>query len=400
MRGGGDEARAGGAGALGLGQSRAQLPRAVGDAGLERFIGARQRGDGAAFRGDIGHRDDEAAIGHLLREGIEHDIARARHVEAQRRARTGCVDPGQQRAEPLRIGPLAVQHPRDQIGKGRALPEPCARHGQKFGRTVVPAHETGLGIENAHALADVIERGAHDTSLVVHQPAMRFALGADDVGDIGLQDHGAAVSGAVFADLQPQISGQLDREAGRAVAVAAQALQGPVLRAEPVGQAQMARGADHLDVIGKGHAGDQPVADVAQLQAEAGIAQDQNIVRSEQAEAFLHRFDRIGQVAARGLGLAVGGGQAGIRLVEQIQRRFQLSGAGANLIFQHRRALELGIGRARLVGALFHAAHQHIDDLQQLVGLARRAVARVQKRARHVAARGGRARAHGWTSGG
>jgi hypothetical protein len=79
--------------------------------------------------------------------------------------------------------------------------------------------------------------------------------------------------------------------------------------------------------------------------AKAAVAHHQH-VGVEQREPLLHRLDGVGQVLPRGLGRAVGLGQPGVRLVQQVQRPLQIAGALAHLILQHRRALELGIGRA------------------------------------------------------
>ena len=52
----------------------------------------------------------------------------------------------------------------------------------------------------------------------------------------------------------------------------------------------------------------------------------------------------------------------GVGLVQEVQRAFQVMGALAHLILQHRRPLELGIGRTAIIGDLLNPAHQHLRD--------------------------------------
>ncbi len=62
---------------------------------------------------------------------------------------------------------------------------------------------------------------------------------------------------------------------------------------------------------------------------------------------------------------------------------FQVARAFAHLVLQQRRALELGIGRAAVVGDLLHPPHQDMGDLQQLLGLPVGRVGRVDERLDH-----------------
>ena len=108
---------------------------------------------------------------------------------------------------------------------------------------------------------------------------------------------------------------------------------------------------------------------VRQLLPEARVRQHQPLTRIEQGKPVLHRLDRRSQVLPGRLRLGIGQPQPRVRAVQKVQRAFKVRGAGADLIFQQHRALELGIGCALIVRALFDPAHQHIGDLDQLGGL-------------------------------
>lgn len=94
----------------------------------------------------------------------------------------------------------------------------------------------------------------------------------------------------------------------------------------------------------------------------------------------MHRFDGIGEVLARALGFAVGLFQRGVRGVQKIQRAFEVARALTHLIFQKRRTLKLGIGRAAVIGDLFDPPHQHLCNRQELFDLALRRVGGVEDR--------------------
>ncbi len=58
-----------------------------------------------------------------------------------------------------------------------------------------------------------------------------------------------------------------------------------------------------------------------------------------------------------------------VRLVQEVERRFQFSRAGADLVLEHDRALELFVSRAAVVRHLLDPAHQHFGDLEKLLVL-------------------------------
>ena len=83
---------------------------------------------------------------------------------------------------------------------------------QKGCQAAVPPRQTGRRIKDRHALVDMIQSRADHPGLIVQQLATLDPLGADDVGDIGLQDHRAALAGAMFGHLHPSIAAHGDVE--------------------------------------------------------------------------------------------------------------------------------------------------------------------------------------------
>ncbi|OIQ70847.1 hypothetical protein GALL_475370 [mine drainage metagenome] len=213
---------------------------------------------------------------------------------------------------------------------------------------------------------DVVKRGADHAGLIVQQLAAFDPLGPDDFCHVGLQDHRAAIGRAMFRHLHPAVLHHAHVEDDMAFMVAAFAADRPVVGAVAVGQFKVARAADAVDVVVEGQAGVQRLAQVQHVGAKARVAHDKHVRGIEQREALLHRLDRIGEVLARGLGIAVGLFQPRVRQVEQIQRAFQIAGAFAHLLLQHRGALELGVGGARGIGGLLYPFHQNRGDLHQL----------------------------------
>ena len=63
--------------------------------------------------------------------------------------------------------------------------------------------------------------------------------------------------------------------------------------------------------------------------------------------------------ARAALGLVHRLAQPGVRAVEQVERLLEIARAAAHLLLQRIGALEMGIGRAALVGRLLDARHQH-----------------------------------------
>ena len=240
----------------------------------------------------------------------------------------------------------------------------------------------------------MFQRGADQPGLIVQHPVAFLPLQPHDVADIGLQDHGAAIGGAMFADLNPAAADHADVEDDMIVGVPPHPLCRPVARCLVFRQGQIARAADQIDILAKGDAGAEPVSDIRHMQAKARVAHDQPLVGIEEGKPLLHRLDGIGQVRTRLFCGAVGLGQAGVGIVEKVERAFQVAGAVAHLFLEQRGALELGIGRARGVGGLFHTAHQGGVDLDQLFDLPVRRVGGVEQRSRH-----GASQIVGWVDG-
>ncbi len=344
----------------------------------------------AAFGGDVRKAHHEAAVGHFFGKDREDKVRTAVQFEIKRGAGPGP-------ARPMRDGGgchVSVQRElaAQRLGQGvdrRAQPEAAGRHRQKRGKAVVPAHEPRLGVEDADALADVFKRGPDHPGLVVQKLAAFLPFQPDYVGDIRLQDHGAAVLGPVFGHLNPAVARKLDVEHHMPVLVAAHPRLRPAVGAFARRQRKVARQADHPHIIGEGKTRAQPVADVGQLPAEARIAHHHPVVRIEKRKSFLHRLDRGGEVLARRLRLGGGLREACVGLVQKSQRAFQLAGALADLIFKHRGAFELQIGAPTIIRRLFDPPHENVDDLKQLLSLPLRRVGGIDQRVGHRAASGG-----------
>jgi hypothetical protein len=199
-------------------------------------------------------------------------------------------------------------------------------------------------VEDADALVDMFQRGADGTGLVVQELAAFQPFEADDVGHVGLQHHGAALGGAVFADLHPPVARHLHVEHDMAVAVALAAAVGPDGGAFPGGQLDVARAADAIHIAVEGQAGVQLALHIGHVHPEARVAHHEDVLRVEEREAFLDGLDGAGEVLARGLGGAGRLAQLGVRGIQEVKRVFEVAGAFADLVFQHGGALELGIG--------------------------------------------------------
>ena len=76
----------------------------------------------------------------------------------------------------------------------------------------------------------MIQCGADHPGLIIQQLAAFLPLQSDDIGDIGLQNHGATIAGAMFADLHPAIPDHRHVKVHMRIKVAAAALHGPILR--------------------------------------------------------------------------------------------------------------------------------------------------------------------------
>ena len=229
----------------------------------------------------------------------------------------------------------------------------------------------------------MVQRRPDDPRLVVEHPLAFLALQPDHVGDVGLQDHRAAVHGALFADLQPAVADQCDVEHHMVIAVPGQPAVDPLLGRLAPRQEHVLAAAGAGHILAEGQPRLQRPAHVGQVAGETAVEHHQPFLGVEQREAFLDRLDGIGQVAARALGLAVGLGKAQVRLVQQVEGLFQIAGAGADLFLEQHGALEMGVPRAAIIPGLLDPRHQRLGDLPQLVALAFDRVVRVNERLRH-----------------
>ncbi len=229
----------------------------------------------------------------------------------------------------------------------------------------------------------MIQRCADDARLIVQHLAAFLTLQPDDLGDVGLQDDRSAIRRAVFRYLHPAVAQQAQVEDDVAVLMPPPPLHRPVFGPLAFGQLQKARPADMVDILRKGQARLQRIADVQHMNAKARVAQHQHVTRIEQGKTFLNRLDGTGKVLACRFGRPVRLGQARVRVVEKIKRPFQIHSALAHLIFQQRRALELGIGGTAVIGDLLDPPHQDMGNLQQLLRLPLGAVRRIDQRVGH-----------------
>lgn len=207
--------------------------------------------------------------------------------------------------------------------------------------------------------------------LVVQQLAAFRALHADDVGDIGLEDDGAAIGGALLADLKPTVAGQPDIE-DLPGPVQAHAFGSPGLDRHVFGKGQHRGTADDFNIVGKGNARKEFRANVGEVPTEAGIAQHEDVGGVEKGETFIDRLDGLGQVASRPLGRAVG-------VVELLQRGFEVARALAHPVLQNGGPAELLEGSPPVAGILLDMADEGIGDVEHLFEVFRLAIGGVEQ---------------------
>ena len=210
-----------------------------------------------------------------------------------------------------------------------------------------------------------------------------LALETDHVGNIGLQDDGTAIVGALFADLQPAVADQRDVEDDMLVTVAKQASVHPISGRFTAGKEQVDAAADQRNVVIEGDAWPQRLLYIRELPREPAVAKHQSAIGVEQCKPFLDGLDRVCEVAPGPFGLSVGLGQTLIGFVEQIERLFQIPGAGTDLLFKEHGALEMRVAGAAVVARLLDASHQRLGNLPKLVTLALERFVRINERIRH-----------------
>ena len=388
VAGGGDEARLRGVGALGFGEGVGEGEGALVDPPLEALVRRLERALGLALGGDVGEADDEAAVGHLAGRKVE---ARARpgcggraRAAARRRART-------QAASVSGASPATWRRRWSaKAAKPRPTRRSCIGGARSVAQAGVPADEPALGVEDGDALVDVVEGGADQDRLLVEELVALLPLELDELGDVGMEDRGAAAGGALLADLHPAVGGGLDVEGRRRQAVVAEALAHPLGPAAAVGEGEMRARGRPADVLDEAEAGREVGAEVGQRLAEAAVGQHEPVVAAEEGEALAHRLDRVGEVGARRLGLGHRQAEAGVRLVEQVEGALEVAGPLAHLLLEHQRPLELGVGRAALVGRLLDAVHEDGDDLEELGVLPLDRIGGIEERERHGSGLAGR----------
>ncbi len=230
--------------------------------------------------------------------------------------------------------------------EGVARPEPRQRDGEQRGEAAVDGRHAPVGADDADSLAQVLERGADQPRLVVHDLVVLLALEPQDAGDVGLHDHRLPARHAVLADLDPALAGHADVEHHVRLAVPRHPRRRPGLGRLALGSVEVGRAGDQRHVVGEGEARHEPVPDVGQVGGEARVAEHQPVVLVEEREALLDGLDGPGEVRARPLGLAAGAGEAGVGVVEKAQRLLEVAGPLAHLVLEQDRALELAVGAA------------------------------------------------------
>ena len=169
------------------------------------------------------------------------------------------------------------------------------------------------------------------------------------------------------------------------VAVSQGALGDPIVGAYALWQAQAGATRHQMHILRKGHARFQLRHDPGDRAGKTAVTQHHDIAGIKQGKAFANRLNRVGQIAAGGVGGALGLCQFRVGLVQQFQRVFQFPRAGAHGVFQQDGPLKLRIGGVGIVVHLLDPPDQRSRDCQQFFILPQRAVGRIDQRlCRHV----------------
>ncbi len=186
----GEEAALGVVGGFRLALGLLEQRGALADALLQGFVGLQQFGLGAAERGDVGEGGDEAAARHrvaadfddlaLADAAIRVVIAVEEHALRQvRRTGTHERQPARERVLQVALVRHALQRPRRQLRDGSTHAQQRVGEAEQFGITAVPCDQAQLRVDDADALAHVLQRGFEHA--LVEAEILRG--GIDDRGD-------------------------------------------------------------------------------------------------------------------------------------------------------------------------------------------------------------------------
>ena len=166
VAGGGEEAGLAEVGALGLGLGGGERQRALADAGLERLVRLAQRRGGAVALGHVGVDGDEAAARQRVGRDLEHRaVGAAALVDVGPVAALGGAAAGEQGVE-LALAVLAARLVvADDLLEAGADPHQLGRQVAELEEAPVPERDAELRVEGAEALADVLQRVAHQLVL-------------------------------------------------------------------------------------------------------------------------------------------------------------------------------------------------------------------------------------------
>ena len=375
VAGGGDEARLRGVGALGLGERVLERQRALVDALLEALVRRLERALGLALGGDVGEADRRSR-GRASPGRRGRGAARVRVRERQRQRRPAGVarDPGEQ---PLGAGAV-LEHQTAGAGGRRSAAKPvptrrsCIGGASSVAEPGVPADEPAAGVEDADALVDVVEGGADQPRLLVEQLVALLPLELDQLGDVGLQDRGAAARRALLADLHPAVAGGLHVEVSPTAGGGGAAARASTRRGRgPSGSARCGLAAASADVLDEAQAGARAAA------ATSGSASQKRLlhITSRSSLSKSAKPSRTASIASVEVGARAASASViarlrpGVRAVEQVERALEVAGAGAHLLLEHQRPLEVRVGRAAVVGRLLDARASAPRTILQELGV-------------------------------
>ncbi len=168
--------------------------------------------DRGPLGGDVGEAHHEAPVGHLLGEDIQDQRRRPAARSKDSGARGSAPSTQSISRAAVMPSPKAIssREALQQVVEARppAAAAPPACDSSAPSRSV-PADQPARRVEDADALVDVVQRRADHPRLIVQQPAAFLPLQPDDLGHVGLQDHRAAIGGAMLAHLHPMVAARM-----------------------------------------------------------------------------------------------------------------------------------------------------------------------------------------------
>ena len=207
------------------------------------------------------------------------------------------------------------------------------RQGKQAAQRFVPGGQLPTIVEQAHPLRQIVERRLkHDIAFgqFARAGAGILRLG---LGNIGIDADDAAFAGAQFVDLDPAAIGEPLHLCAIGNAMFGEPVGHPTVGRDLCPGGALAMRHDPRNVV-EGHAFVQMVRHLRPEAKIGFVMEDQPILRIEQDEPLVDRFDRIAQAHAGGIGAGMGIAQVRIGLCQSPKRIFQLDGAIADLCLQ------------------------------------------------------------------